>query len=143
MRTYVVDTSVALAWYFPDVFATAAREWRDQWLGGRIELIAPPLHRWEMANVLRTYVRRGEIGERLAQDIYRVHLDAPLRWVEADPERVLRTALDYDATAYDAVFIQLSLAHHAPLLTAERTTTPWVVRLGKLAIVVGAAGHAS
>ena len=45
---------------------------------------------------------------------------------------MLRTALELDATAYDAVFITLSRSLDVPLLTAERKTTPWVVKLGRL-----------
>ena len=51
-----------------------------------------------------------------------------------EPERgdVLATALEMHATMYDAVFIVLARRHGVPLLTAERKTTPWVVRLGRL-----------
>jgi predicted nucleic acid-binding protein len=41
------------------------------------------------------------------------------------------------ATAYDAVFIALSIANEAPLITAERTTTSWVAKLGRLIEPVG------
>jgi len=52
--------------------------------------------------------------------------------VTAEPESqsVLEAAFPYRATVYDGVFIALSLARDAPLLRAERTTTPWVVKLG-------------
>lgn len=43
---------------------------------------------------------------------------------------MLATAFEYDATAYDAVYIALALEHEIQLLTAERTTQPWVARLG-------------
>ncbi|HYN43082.1 MAG TPA: hypothetical protein VE129_15000, partial [Thermoanaerobaculia bacterium] len=51
---------------------------------------------------------------------------------EPDRAAVLATALELDATAYDAVFITLARTLDVPLLTAERKTRPWVVRLGKL-----------
>jgi predicted nucleic acid-binding protein len=90
------------------------------------------LHYWELANVLRTYVRRAEIDAPLATEIYALHLDAPLEVAEPERSDVLRTALELDATAYDAVFIALSRSLGVPLLTAERKTTPWVVKLGRL-----------
>ncbi|MCP4593122.1 MAG: type II toxin-antitoxin system VapC family toxin, partial [bacterium] len=40
------------------------------------------------------------------------------------------TALEYGATAYDAVFIALARALEVSLTTAERTTTAWVVKMG-------------
>jgi predicted nucleic acid-binding protein len=130
MKTLVLDTSVAAAWYLPETFSPEARRWRDRLLAGDVQMLVPNLHYWEMANVLRTYVRRGEIEPSLARDLYTLHLDAPLEPAEPDRSAVLDVALEYDATAYDAVYIGLALLHDASLLTAERTTTPWVVRLG-------------
>jgi predicted nucleic acid-binding protein len=54
------------------------------------------------------------------------------------PERreVLKAAFAYGATVHDAVFIALAAAHEVTLLTAERTTTGWVTRLGKRAEIV-------
>jgi predicted nucleic acid-binding protein len=131
MRTLILDTSVAAAWYLPETFASAARRWRDRLLAGDVRMLVPSLHYWEMANVLRTYVRRAEIEPSLAREVYDLHLDAPLEVAEPEKSQVLDVALEYEATAYDAVYIALALHHDAPLLTAERTTTPWVVRLGE------------
>lgn len=130
MSELVLDTSVAIAWYLPEVFAEEARAWRRQLQEGRVSLFVPTLHFWEFANVLRTYVRRHELEADLAREIYDVHLAAPVIRAEPDAAVVLATALEYDATAYDAVFISLALARDAVLLTSERSTTPWVVRLG-------------
>jgi predicted nucleic acid-binding protein len=130
VSTLVLDTSVAAAWYLPEEFAPEARSYRDRLLAGKLSLIVPSLHFWELANVLRTYVRRGEIEPALAGEIFELHLDAPLEVIEPDRRGVLAIALEYDATAYDAVNIALALEHDVPLLTAERTTRPWVVRLG-------------
>ena len=86
----------------------------------------------EIGNVLRTYVRRAELESALAQEVYALHLDAPLEVVEPERGDVLATALEMDTTMDDAVFIALARQHGVPLLTAERKTTPWVVRLGRL-----------
>lgn len=136
MRSFVLDTSVAMAWYLPEAFAASARQWQRRMLDGQVELIVPGLHYWEAANVLRTYVARAEIDAGLAADIFRLHLEAPLTVREPDRMEVLSTALRYAATAYDAVFIALALGSDIPLLTTERTTTPWVVKLGKRVEIV-------
>ncbi|MBI4618161.1 MAG: type II toxin-antitoxin system VapC family toxin [Planctomycetes bacterium] len=136
MSEFVLDTSVAIAWYLPEAFSSRAREWRERLLSGADRFLAPTLHFWETANVLRTYVRRGEIPEALAREIYELHLEAPIQLAEPRRERVLEVALEYDATAYDAVYIALSLSKDIPFLTAERTTTPWVVRLGERIVSV-------
>ena len=132
MKAFVLDTSVAIAWYLPESFTRAARTWQTRLLDERVRLIVPSLHYWEFANVLRTYVRRSALAAELAEDIHALHLEAPLEVREPDRAEVLTTALELDASVYDAVFITLSQSLGLPLLTAERKTTPWVVRLGKL-----------
>ncbi len=132
MNTYVIDTSVTVAWYLDERFSPAARVWQDRLLGGKARLFVPALHYWEFANVLRTLVARGGIGQDLATEIFDLHLDAPLEVAEPERRVVLSTAMEYGATAYDAVFIALAMANRAPLITAERTTTGWVTKLGAL-----------
>lgn len=131
--TRVLDTSVAVAWYLPESFSASARQWQDRMMDGEVTLLVPSLHFWEFGNVLRSHVARGELGAEQAGHIFATHLDAPLRISEPDRHTVFRRALDYRATVYDAVYIALALQHRAPLLTAEKTTTPWVVKLGRLA----------
>jgi predicted nucleic acid-binding protein len=130
MNTYVLDTSVAIGWYLEEAFSASARTWQGKLLEGKIILLVPSLHYWEFANVLRTLAQRREISEPLAREIYELHLEAPLERADPDEKQVLEVAFEYGATAYDAVFICLSLTRGVPLITAERTTTSWVVKLG-------------
>jgi predicted nucleic acid-binding protein len=130
MTTYILDTSVAVAWYLPEPFSEGARRWQTKLLRDEVTLCVPGLHYWELGNVLRTYVRRGELERELAEDIYTLHLEAPLVVVEPDRRQALGRAFEYGATVYDAVYITLCLSLDAPLVTAEKTTTPWVVKLG-------------
>jgi predicted nucleic acid-binding protein len=130
MNTYVLDTSVALGWYLNEAFSPSARTWQEKLLQGKIVLLVPSLHYWEFANVLRTLVQRHELPEPLAREIYELHLEAPLERAEPGEKQVLDVAFEYGAMAYDAVFISLSLSRGVPLITAERTTTSWVVKLG-------------
>jgi predicted nucleic acid-binding protein len=130
VRSLVLDTSVAVAWYLPESFRGAARAWQSRLLDGRVRLVVPSLHYWEFGNVLRTYVMRSELEPDLAEQIWTLHLEAPLEVAEPGRAEVLATALEYGATVYDAVYIALSRSLDLPLLTAERTTTAWVVKLG-------------
>jgi len=99
-------------------------------LKGEANLCVPSLHFWEFGNVLRTYVRRGELERSIAQEIYQLHLESPLVPMEPDQHKTLECAFDYDATMYDAVYIALCRSLDVPLITAEKTTRPWVVKLG-------------
>jgi predicted nucleic acid-binding protein len=130
VTTHVLDTAVAVAWYLPQSFSEAARRWQTRLLRDELGLCVPSLHYWEFANVLRTYVRRSELEQKLAEEIYSLHLEAPLTTVEPDRLQTLARAFEYGATVYDATYITLCLSLDAPLVTAEKTTTPWVVKLG-------------
>lgn len=136
MKWRILDTNVAVSWYLDESFSIQARRWRQLSLDYEAVLIVPNLHFWEVANVLRSYVRRKELDSTLANSIYRTHLRAPLETVEPSRAAVLQTALEYGATAYDAVYITLARTLGIPLLTAERATTPWVQRLGEQAEVI-------
>lgn len=131
MSSFVLDTSVAVAWYVPEVFADAARRWQTRMLEERVHFVVPTLHYWEFANVLRTQLRSRTIDAALAHDIWSLHLEAPLQIVEPPTESVLSYALEYEATAYDAVYIALAMHLDVPILTAERSSTPWVRKIGK------------
>jgi len=80
---------------------------------------------------LRTHLRSRTLDARLADDIWALHLDAPLQVVEPPTESVLALALEYETTAYDAVYIGLAIHLDVPILTAERSSTPWVRKMGK------------
>lgn len=136
MSAFVLDTSVAVAWYLPEIIAEKALQWREQLLAGRHRFLVPGLHYWEIANVLRTYTRRGEIEESFAKRIFSLHLQAPLKLAEPQPADVLEMAFEYGATAYDAVYIALALGLDLPLLTAEKRSRPWVARMGDQVVVI-------
>jgi predicted nucleic acid-binding protein len=136
MTNVVLDASVALAWYLPESLTVSARAWRSKLIGGTT--IVPRLHYWEFANALRTRIRRGLLDAGVANDVWSAHLDATFHVVDPKPRDVLAIALDYDATAYDAVYIALALEFDVPILTAERSTTAWVKKLGAHAISIAA-----
>lgn len=138
MTRFVVDTSVAIAWYLPELFADAAHKWRSRLREQSTTFCVPSLHYWEFANVLRKNVRREVINRRDAGTIWSAHLEARLHVVDPARDKVLATAFDYDASAYDSVYIALALELDAPLLTAERSSTPWVMKLGARAISIAA-----
>jgi predicted nucleic acid-binding protein len=136
-KTFVLDTSVAIAWYLPEVFSAEAKEWQKKLVKQTVTLLIPrQLHYLEFSNVLRTYVRRGELEHRLASEIYALHLEAPLRELDTAVADILETAFEFESTTYDAAYIALSLAQSAPLVTAERSTTPWVVQLADSVITM-------
>ncbi len=103
------------------------------WRTEKVRFLVPRLHYWEVANVFRAHVRSGQVTAASACNYCALHLDALLDVVDPAPEVILSTALEYEATAYDAVYVALALAHDILILTTERAATPWVARLGRLA----------
>ncbi len=94
MNAYVLDTSVAIAWYLDEVFSPAAGFGKSgSGREGHLHCPLPPL--LEFANVLRTLVWRRELQEELAREILDLHLEAPLEQSEPDRRTVLDTALEY------------------------------------------------
>lgn len=136
MNSYILDTSVAVAWYLNESFSVQAREWQEKFLSGKIGFIVPSLHYSEFANVLRTLVIRRELEPELTQNIYEIHNEAPLEIIDPDPRTLLDIAMDYNTTAYDAVYIALSILNNIPIVTAERTTTAWVRKMGDMVDIV-------
>jgi hypothetical protein len=80
---------------------------------------------------LRILVIRKEVDEPTAQEIYDLHLDAPLEQAEPDRRQVLAVAFEHDATVYDAVFqpgLWRVSAFFEPLLSAAgRAGSGWSV----------------
>ncbi len=66
--------------------------------------IAPPLIRYEFGNVLRTYVRRGEIGEADGKRMLRLGLSMVGFCEECAEEVILTEANACALTFYDAVY---------------------------------------
>jgi len=75
VRSLVLDTSVAIAWYLPETFRSAARAWQSQLLDGRVRLVVPGLHYWEFGDVLRTCVMRSELERDLAEELAGIEAD--------------------------------------------------------------------
>ncbi|MCK5853147.1 type II toxin-antitoxin system VapC family toxin [bacterium] len=136
MTSIVLDTSVAVAWFLPEVFSSEAREWRNKMMKKEVEFYVPNLHFYEFGNVLRKYVLFRDISQEIAQEIFSLHLESPLKIISPNKSELLKTSLKYNSTIYDAVYISVALDLQAPLLTAERSTREWVTKLGKLAITL-------
>lgn len=116
--TLVVDASVVIKWFVPEVLAeTAARL-----LDGRCRLAAPDFLLVEAANVMWKKARLGEIlpgdGEAALAELK----DGPLEFVETRPllEPALRIARELDHPVYDCIYIAAAVSLGAVAITADR-----------------------
>ena len=118
MSIYVVDASVALKWYVPEVHSDDAL----RVLEPGNELHVPDLLHSEAGNILWKKAHRGELSVGEARRIVHGLLAAPLS-VHASAT-LLAGALDIatrtDRTVYDAMYVALAVALGGPLVTADR-----------------------
>ncbi|MBI2941517.1 MAG: type II toxin-antitoxin system VapC family toxin [Chloroflexi bacterium] len=114
----VVDASVAVKWYVPEVGTAEA----TAILNGGDSLLAPDLLVAEFGNVIWKKVRRGELSPSEASDVADAFVAAcPLALRPASA--FLRPALDiatrWQRTVYDALYLAVALAEGCPLITGD------------------------
>lgn len=88
-------------------------------LGPDVSLHAPHLVDLEVAQVLRRYVRRGEVGPQRAQQALDDHLALPLERYSHDVLVPRIWQLRENLTAYDASYVALAELLGATLLTRD------------------------
>lgn len=119
----VVDASIILAWLLPDERDNAAAE-EIVTRAKRSGAIAPPLLPLEVANALRSNVRRARIDAGYRDQA--LALLASLA-VAQDLEcrdatvlhEIVRLSEVHDLTAYDAAYLEVAIRHQAPLGTLD------------------------
>jgi len=118
MSVYVVDASVALKWYVPEIHSEDALRVLEP--GNQLHV--PDLLHAEAGNILWKKSRRGELSTGEARRIARALLVAPL--AAHASATLLEGALDIatltDRTVYDAMYVALAVALGGPLVTADR-----------------------
>lgn len=122
MKAPVLDSSVTVAWVLGDESSARA----DATLQEVTEVggVAPALWWVEVRNALVIAERKGRLTQEdtaaavQAIDALSVHLDqAP------DSDSLLRLARTHGLTAYDAMYLELSIRQQRPLATLDRRLT--------------------
>lgn len=119
---FVIDASIALAWLLPDEEAGRAE---TVMVHARLSgAVAPALFPLEVANALRSNMRRGRLDatyRNAALDL--LDKAAVARDLESYDPAVLRETVrlsdKHGLTVYDAAYLELALRHDAPLGTLD------------------------
>lgn len=117
MRKVVVDASVVVKWFVPEIHSIAAARLLDP----EIYLAAPDLLISEFGNILWKKVRRREITRDEASEVLSAFESIG---VEVQPSRGLlhsafQLAIALDRTVYDSLYLALAVALDCPLITAD------------------------
>jgi predicted nucleic acid-binding protein len=116
----IVDASVVLRGFFPDEKGQAQAQAliREHALG-RLELAAPTLLSYEMANAVLQAARRGRITEEQAGEILDAFENLGIELMAVTLQRTLALARRFDRSAYDAAYLALAEATGRPLVTGD------------------------
>jgi predicted nucleic acid-binding protein len=121
LSVFVVDASVVIKWFVPEVHGDAAR----RWLASPHEYIAPDLLFPEAGNAIWKKVRRGELtadeGQRLSVDLSSVAVESiSMRDLLPDSHAL---ALSTGLTVYDAMYVTLAVRLNTQVITADDRLT--------------------
>ena len=119
---FVLDSSVTMAWVFPDEATEATNELRDSLVERRA--FVPSLWPVEVGNVLLVATQRNRIR---ADDWREIRASLEELPIEIDPvttSRAWGTSLElartHQLSVYDAMYLELAMRLQLPLATLDR-----------------------
>lgn len=117
MSRYVVDASVAIKWYLPEIYDVESQRLLDE----TNELLVPDLLYSEVGNILWKKIRAGEIQEQQGQAVLQSLNQLPLQVFPAFPLVLLalEIANQTHRTVYDSLYLALAVKENALLVTAD------------------------
>ncbi|HEY7742701.1 MAG TPA: type II toxin-antitoxin system VapC family toxin [Burkholderiales bacterium] len=113
MSVTVVDASAVAAVLFDEPEAAPVIA------GASGPLLAPPLLRYELANVCETKLRKNPRQAKLTLQRYQLLSGLDIEFAEPDWGTLPLLARQWDLTAFDAAYLQLALKRKAPLVTLD------------------------
>lgn len=117
MSVFVVDASLVVKWFVPEVHSEAARRWLD----ASHDYFAPDLVFPEAGNAIWKKIRRGELsedeGQRLVADISAAGVETvSMRALLSDAHAL---AVATGVTAYDATYLTLAVRLETQVITGD------------------------
>lgn len=118
MTRYVVDASVAIKWFIPEMHSKAAIRLHDS----RYRLHVPALITLELGNVITKKIRRAELTRHEGEAILKELKHLPLQRHADDRlfPSAYDLALDTRQSLYDCLYLALAEAVDGTLITADR-----------------------
>lgn len=131
----IIDASVVLKGFFPDEEGHAeAQALIRAYAQGEIELHAPTLLPYEVANAILQAIRRERISLEKGQEILTAFQGLGIPMVEVSWQQALELARTHDRSAYDGAYLALAEGMGSKLVTGDRRLynavkdrLPWVL----------------
>jgi len=120
-RTYIIDASVALKWYYQEKEREVKQAFklREDYQQRKIDIYAPDLLVYELANVLRN---KQDLEESYIRDaiesIYEMRILKPP--TQETMKEAIKLALQYNTSVYDAVYLAFAEEQRSGFITADR-----------------------
>ena len=120
--TVVVDACLALKWALQEEYTKEALALWDLWQDAAEEVIAPPIFRSEVTNVLHRRVRRAQMRPADAAAILQSLINLV---ASSDPSALYERALTMagalgQGSAYDTLYLALAELRGCEMWTADR-----------------------
>lgn len=118
MSSLVVDASVAVKWFVPEIHSDAAAAWLDR----GVDLLAPDLIFAEVGNIVWKKIARHEIDDDEARRILRAFQSIPFasRAAASLLPIAFEIAFGLSRTVYDCMYLALAVAEDSVVVTADR-----------------------
>lgn len=122
MKPIVVDSCIIVKWYIPEKYSEYAIVLRDDYLKGKVDVIAPVYAMIEFTNTLRKYVTRKLVAKEDAIKALKLLEATEIKYIDITIKR-LEKALKYSVkkhvTLYDAYYITLAHEYNGIMYTAD------------------------
>lgn len=115
----IVDASVILRAFFPDEAQAQAQAVVREHVAGRIQLKAPELLPFELANAVWQAERRGRISASQANEILQAMEGLQIEILPLEWGEMLPLARRFERSAYDAAYLALAERLSEPLVTGD------------------------